>query len=139
MKKPQIPKYRKQKRANGRHTAFAQIDGKRYRLGTYDSQESWTKYHRLIAEWAEAGYKTPFKVDDDVTVAELVARFWEHAKQHYRRQDGTLTSEISNYRICIRDLLSKIICRSSIHGIICAKQRKLTFFERMTYESHIIL
>ncbi len=104
MKKPRIPKYRKQKNGPGRYRAFIQIDGQRVYLGKYDSPESHTKYHRIIAEWSEAGYRLLLKADDDITIAELVARFWDHAKTHYHKDDGSISGELRNYRTCIRDL-----------------------------------
>jgi integrase len=39
-----------------------------------------------------------------VTISELVARFWPHAEQHYRRLDGTTTNELSDFKYSLRPL-----------------------------------
>ena len=48
MTKRRDPKYRHHK---ARNLAVVRIDGKDYYLGRYGSEESRTKYHRLLADW----------------------------------------------------------------------------------------
>ena len=97
------PKYRRQ---NGKHAdrAFVDLAGQRQYLGAYGSPESKEAYHRLIAEWLAGGEQTP--VDpSDLTVLELVDRFWAHVEGYYRKPDGTATDEVNNFRQAIRPLL----------------------------------
>ena len=39
-----------------------------------------------------------------LTVNELILAFWRRAEQHYRREDGTPTSELNDYRLSLRPL-----------------------------------
>jgi integrase len=59
-------------------------------------------YDRLIAEWLANGRQLQLArsaVDTSgPTVAELILAYYRHAEQHYRRPDGTPTSEVSEYR-----------------------------------------
>ena len=41
-----------------------------------------------------------------MTVTELLARFWRHAQDHYRRADGSPTSEINTLKQAVRPLRS---------------------------------
>jgi integrase len=62
-------------------------------------------YDRVIAEWLANGRRlsdTPER--PAMTVSELIVRFWQHAKSHYRRPDGTNTSELSDYKYSLRPL-----------------------------------
>ena len=55
---------------------------------------------RLIAEWLANGRRRPRAAADApaLTVNELILAFWRHAETHYRREDGTPTSELKEYR-----------------------------------------
>jgi integrase len=75
-------------------------------LGPYDSEESHQEYHRLLTEWRTAGRRLPDQAAGDVTVAELLAAFWDHAAEHYRRPDGTHTSEMGNFKLAFRPLVA---------------------------------
>lgn len=101
-KSVKLPKYRQQKR-KGRNLAFVELSGHRYYLGPFGSRESKQAYKRLLAEWLANGRRLP--VDpQEITVVEVIARFWEYAQQHYRRADGTPTSEPNNIRQALRPL-----------------------------------
>ena len=101
-KQVKLPKYRKQNYKGGT-IAFVELNGHRHYLGKYGSSESKQHYKRLLAEWIENGKNV--SVDpNEITVVEIIARFWEHAQQHYRRQDGTLTDEVNNFRQALRPL-----------------------------------
>jgi len=74
-------------------------------LGEFNSPESRAEYSRIVAELASAAAmptSASAAVPSALTVAELLHAFWKHAQQHYRRPDGTPTSEIDNYRMAIR-------------------------------------
>jgi len=95
---PRTPKYRLH-RKSGR--AFVELNGRRIYLGDYESSETRQKYHALIAEW-EANSRTLSVPPEQITVVELLARFWKHAKTYYRKLDGTPTSELDAYDRLIR-------------------------------------
>ena len=102
------PKYRHHK---ARNLAVVRIEGKDYYLGRFGTEESKFRYHRLLADW-RAGLlvrksmnrdpeKTDTQTDTDLSVAELAAKYWEFAKQYYRK-DGKLTQP--GIRIALRYL-----------------------------------
>ena len=45
-------------------------------------------YHRLLREWEAGGRQLPVE-PAEITVVELVARFWPWAGEYYRRPDGS--------------------------------------------------
>ena len=81
------PKLRHHK-ASGQ--GFVELAGKRMYLGRFDLPETEAQYHRLIAEWKVGQQQTPTN-NHEITIDELVARFWVHAKTYYRRPDGSRT------------------------------------------------
>jgi integrase len=75
-------------------------------LGRHDSPESHAEYRRVLAEWEAAGRRlpTPVSAPANLTVNEMLVAFWSHAEGHYRRPDGTPTSELNEYRAAFRPL-----------------------------------
>jgi integrase len=62
-------------------------------------------YDRLIAEWLANGRRLP--VEDGspaASVNDVILAFWRHAEKHYRREDGTPTSELEEYRRALKPL-----------------------------------
>jgi integrase len=98
--KKQPPKLRHHK-ASGQ--AYAVISGKAVYFGLFGSTEATQKYHQVIAEWLAAG-KQVSEPQNEITVGEIVARFWHHAQRYYVRADGTPTYEVSNFRQALRPL-----------------------------------
>lgn len=103
-----IPKYR-------RHTASGQAivtltdpAGQRrdYYLGKYGSAASKAEYSRLVAEWSASGRCIPHTgpTPPDLSVSELLVRFWAHVQVYYRHPDGRPTSEVDNFRLSLRPL-----------------------------------
>lgn len=82
---------------------YVYLAGQRRYLGRHDRPEALQAYHRVIAEWAAHGGRLPVK-PEEITIRELLARFWVHAEQYYRRPDGTCTSELDNYRQAFKPL-----------------------------------
>lgn len=71
--------------------------------GPFNSPESLLAKARLELEIATAATATPARSPADAaSVAEVLAAFLEHAKQHYRRDDGTPTRELKDYKLIIR-------------------------------------
>jgi integrase len=76
-------------------------------LGKYGSSESRAEYARVIAEWEANGRRlpqAPVISALDLTITELIARFWPYAEQHYRRPDGTTTNELLDFKYSLRPL-----------------------------------
>ncbi|HUT10977.1 MAG TPA: site-specific integrase, partial [Thermoguttaceae bacterium] len=94
------PKYRKH-RASGQ--AVVTIQGKDFYLGPWKSKASLVEYDRLIAEWLANGRHAPVPAEDrrDLTVTEVVARYWRFAKQHYQK-DGKPTSSLDEVRLSLK-------------------------------------
>jgi integrase len=61
-------------------------------------------YDTLIAEWLACGRQLPAVNGQRLTIIEVIARHWEHVLEHYRRPDGTITSEAHEYAISLRPL-----------------------------------
>src|ERR1700733_1867113 len=66
-----------------RHTVY---------LGVYDSPESHAMYKRKVAEWFAAGGTEPPPRKAAITVSELLAAYWVHAKAYYVK-DGEPTTQ----------------------------------------------
>ncbi len=91
-----LPKYRR----NGKH-AFVELSGQRVGLGRYDAPESHQQYRRIIAEWLAAD-RSPPVAGDGMLLCELIARYYRHCLDYYRRPDGTATTEAGNYKQALR-------------------------------------
>lgn len=96
-----FPKYRRKIKSSGPQ-AVVTLNGKDHYLGPYGSQASKLFYDRLIAEWLVAGRQSPSTAATTLTVEELIARYWEHAQEFYRRADGTPTPTASNMKPILR-------------------------------------
>ena len=94
------PKFRHHK---GSDQGFVELGGRRHYLGRFERPETRERYHRMIAEWEAAGQQPPV-ARDEITIDELVARFWTHAWIYYRRPDGTMTNEIESLKLAMRPL-----------------------------------
>jgi integrase len=76
-------------------------------LGKYDTPESRVEYSRVIGEWEARGRRLYDQADEEpdaLSVNELMVAFLEHAERHYRRADGTNTSELRDYKLSNRPL-----------------------------------
>src|SRR5262249_30172860 len=63
------------------------------------------EYARVRAEWEANGRRQIAPVlGADLTINELIRAFWDHVEQHYRRPDGTPTSEVADYKLSLRPL-----------------------------------
>jgi integrase len=95
-----VPSYRLHRQSG---QAIVTLNGRDVCLGKYDTPESRDKYNRLIAEWLANGRQLPAPADA-FTVAMLILAFWKHAEVHYRRPDGSPTSEVDNYKDVLKVL-----------------------------------
>ncbi|MFG0329600.1 MAG: tyrosine-type recombinase/integrase [Phycisphaerales bacterium] len=108
-KRKRTPKYRRQRRRDGADRAFVELDGRRVYLGAFDDPASLEKYHRVVAEWlAGGGHASVVRsttTSTDLTVIELIDRFWtERVDPYYRDADGKPTSEVAVMRSALRPL-----------------------------------
>ncbi len=90
------PSYRKH-RASGQ--AVVSIEGRDFYLGPWNSKSSKAEYDRLVSEWLAAGRRLPGSQLPDISIAELIERFWDHVQLWYRHPDGTPTSEVRSYKL----------------------------------------
>jgi hypothetical protein len=93
-----IPKYRKH-RATGQ--AIVTLAGRDHYLGPHGTKASKREYDRLTGEWLANGRNLPTGEGSDLTVAELLLRYWQHAKGYYRK-NGKPTQEISALKSALR-------------------------------------
>jgi len=94
------PKYRRHK-ASGQ--AVVTIAGRDHYLGPWRSKASRVEYDRLIGEWLAAG-RPPSHAElcqSDLTITELAAAYWRHAKVYYVK-DGRPTGEQPGIKIALR-------------------------------------
>jgi integrase len=98
-----------------RHKPSAQavvtLNGKDHYLGPWPATlrkpppSAREAYDRLIAEWLANDRRLPDPSEaPPLTVNEPILAFWRHAEQHYRRDDGSPTSELADYRLSLRPL-----------------------------------
>jgi len=103
-KPPHLPKYRHYKPKN---LAVVRFDGKDIYLGKYDSDESKEKYARLIAERfgrSHEGPPTRHSNESDLTIDELILRYWTEHVEVYHIKDGKPTDRQHHIRLAFRPL-----------------------------------
>lgn len=93
-----IPKYRRHRASD---QAVVSLGGQDFYLGPHGTKASKIAYDRLIGEWLAGGRQLASLNAGDLTTTELIAHYWEFAKQHYRK-DGQPTQEVSNIRYALR-------------------------------------
>lgn len=97
-----VPKYRHNKTTD---RAVVTLNGVDHWLGKYGTDESRQKYDRLIAQWLANDRQVPqVRHAADITIIELVAKFWAHCETFYRKPDGSPTTEVANFRHALKPL-----------------------------------
>jgi integrase len=102
-----IPSYRLHKPTG---QAVVRLDGRDFYLGKHGTEESHEAYRRRIAEWLTHGPIKPIERSDSpntgpaLTVNDLILAYWHHAEAYYRRDDGTVSSELEKMRFALRPL-----------------------------------
>ena len=56
-------------------------------MGKYSQSDTRQKYHRLVAEWEANGRKLSVQ-QDQLTIVELVNRFWQRARTYYPENEA---------------------------------------------------
>src|SRR5579871_5005605 len=107
-RKPRIPSYRLHRQS--RQAVVTLTDGvtgqrKDFLLGKHNTAASRQEYKRVVLDWEARGRRLPDAVQvSELTVAELIARYWRHVEAYYRHADGTPTGEVQAMRYALRPL-----------------------------------
>jgi integrase len=109
-----LPHYRLH-RASGQ--AIVTLNGHDHYLGPHGSQTSIDAYDQLVAEWLTAGRRAVQSEQSQSapTIDHIILAFWQHAQVHYRRRNGTATSELENFRQALRPLRRLYGATSPLH------------------------
>jgi integrase len=104
-----VPSYRLHKQSGQAVVTLPDGQGGRrdVLLGKYDSPESRQEFARVLAEWEASGRRPPKSAEGsapDLTVNELLVRYWRWAKQHYRDADGNPGRELDNMKDALHPL-----------------------------------
>jgi integrase len=104
-----VPSYRRHKQSGQAVVTLTDPSGQRHDvlLGQYGTKESRQEYARVLAEWEASGRRLPARdrQSPDLTINELALDYMRHAERHYRRPDGTATSEVEEYRLTLRPVV----------------------------------
>jgi hypothetical protein len=75
-------------------------------LGAYDSPDSRAEYRRVMIEWEANGRRLPAPTEApaDLTIAEMLVRYWQWAEQHYRDEQGQPSRELENLVMALKPL-----------------------------------
>jgi integrase len=97
------PAYRKH-RPSGQ--AVVTLNGRDFYLGPHGTKTSRNEYDRLIGEWLQSGRTLAFadRQAGDLSIVELAAAFWLHAKSYYVGPPGKPTREVHNYQRVLKPL-----------------------------------
>ena len=102
-----IPSYRLHKQSGQAVVTLPDGLGNRrdVMLGRYGSVESRKEYARVLAEWEASGRQHPQPaVTSDLTVNEILLRYWRWAEGNYRDADGNVSRELENVALALRPL-----------------------------------
>jgi len=86
-------------KASGR--AYTVLNGKAVYCGEHGTPEAEQCYHQVIAEWMASGRQIPGD-PEQITIKELIARFWLHAEQYYRTLTDGRVKELEQFRLALR-------------------------------------
>ena len=102
---PKVSSYRRHKQSGQAVVTLPDGLGSRrdVLLGQYGTPESHAEYARVIAEWQAARGRVPARLITfrDLTVNEVLVRFFDFADRHYRHSDGTPTGEAEEFRYSV--------------------------------------
>ena len=126
MLKSSLPSYRLHKPSG---KAIVVLSRKMHYLGTFGSQASKAEYDRLVSEWLARNRRPSptLAVVNGITekriVKELLAAYWEFAKQYYRKE-GKPTGEFGPLRSVLK-LLKRIYGETPIEEFSPLKLKAL--------------
>lgn len=136
-----VPSYRLDKSTGKAVTTVYARDGRRQdiTLGVHGTAASKAAFRRILARLDDRNVLDA-EAMQDVTIDELIEKFWTFAEVYYRHPDGRPTSELANYskslielRVMFGDKLAnsfgprdlKAIREAMIHKTIRREQSKL--------------
>src|SRR3989339_1917697 len=64
-------------------------------LGKYGEPGTIENYHKVLAEWLVAGRQLPAE-QSQITVNEVLARFWVYAEDYYKPANNDVTNELEH-------------------------------------------
>jgi integrase len=106
--KPRVPSYRLHRQSGQAVVTLTDaVSGRRkdHLLGNYDTAASKEEYRRVVLDWEARGRRLgEAGREPDLTIAELIARYWRHVEEYYRHTDGTPTGEVQAMRYALRPL-----------------------------------
>jgi integrase len=96
-----IPSYRLHRSSGQAITTLTDDFGRRrdVLLGAHNTKASKEEYARVLSEWQAKGRKFSPGAQEDITIDELILRYWEWAKRYYGRKE-----EMSNITASFRPL-----------------------------------
>ncbi|MBP7747985.1 MAG: recombinase XerD, partial [Phycisphaerae bacterium] len=97
-KSQRLPKFRIHKFTQ---QAYVELSGRRFYLGLHHTPEARQRYNALVADWLANGRKLRVS-PQEITVKELIARYWLFAEKYYRDPDGNVSRELDNIRDAMR-------------------------------------
>lgn len=103
---PRVPSYRRHKQSGQAVVTLPDGHGGRrdVLLGTYGTSASRKEYARALAEWEAGGRNLPSAASGrDLTINELLVRYWRFAEGYYRK-NGEPTTQIDRIRFALRPL-----------------------------------
>jgi hypothetical protein len=94
--KPRVPSYPRHKQSGQAIVTLPDGFGGRcdVLLGKHGTKESKAEYKRVVLEWEANDRRLPQAAPADITVAELIDRYWRHCKLYYQHVDGSETQEV---------------------------------------------
>ena len=121
------PSLRRHKRSGN---GYAKFNGRQVWFGPFDDPETHCRFAAFKAQWEASGRRLPIDdPDENFTVANLVARYLEHAEVYYRRADGETTGTVEAIGYAVRPLLSLFATTPaasfSIHALKLVRERMI--------------
>jgi len=95
-----VPQFRVHK---GSGQGYANAWGRRIYFGKHDLPDAMRRYHEFVAEYMANGGQPPVQ-PDQMTIKELIARFWVHAEGYYLDAAGNPSTEIEAFRYALKPL-----------------------------------
>jgi integrase len=106
--KPRIPSYRLHRQSGQAVVTLTDaVTGRRkdHLLGKHGTKASKEEYQRVVLQWEANQRRLPAaEAAADLTVTELIDRYWKHVEEYYRHADGTPTGEVQAMRYALRPL-----------------------------------
>jgi len=81
---------------------YCVLNGHAIYFGNPQTCDTLAEYHKTIAEWLANGKQPNTAPSSDITINEMIARFWVHAEDYYRDANGKPTKELGCFRFSLR-------------------------------------